>query len=182
MDSLKHLSYALIQQFKKRDEKGLRHLKDTFLNEATMKSSKLFFEVAVIAYVLSKITSKPRLIARQYNSELSRIEKSLNSFAEAVGKYDDAGLLRLLTQVEEDTKALERIDRRFFKDIIYKGRTKLAATMYAQGLSIGIAADMSGIEKQEIQDYAGNTMMFDRIKEEISLEDRIKKARKMLGE
>ncbi len=182
LDSFKHLVFSLLQQFKKRNEKQLRRLKDSFLNEATLKTSKLYFEIAVIAYVLSKISSKPRLIGREYQSELLRIEKSLTEFASGVGKYDDATLLRLLKNVEEDVNALERIDQRFFRDLVSKGRIKLAATMYAQGVSLGVASEISGIEKQEIQEYAGNTMMFDRMKEEVSIGERIKKARKMLGE
>ncbi|NYZ77051.1 hypothetical protein H0O02_01925 [Candidatus Micrarchaeota archaeon] len=182
MESIKHLCSSLLQQFKRRNEKQLRDLKDALLKEATLRSSKLYFEIAVTAYALSKITSKPRLLTREYNGELQRIEKSLGELVDGIGRYDDDGLLRIIKRIEEDMKALERVDRRFFRDVIAKGRTKLAATMYAQGISLGVASEMSGIEKQEVQEYAGSTMMFDRVKEEISIAERIKKARKMLGE
>jgi len=138
--------------------------------------------MAVVAYVLSKITSKPRLTAKEYTNELRAIEKALSEFCAGVGKYDDAALLRILNKVETAVKALEKADRRFIRDLILKGRVKMAATMYAQGVSIGVASEMSGIEKQEIQDYAGNTMMFDRLKEEVKIKERLKKAKKILGE
>jgi hypothetical protein len=37
------------------------------------------------------------------------------------------------------------------------------------------------VEQQEILDYAGETMMFDRLKEEIDIKERMKRARKLLG-
>ncbi len=182
MNSLKQLCSSLLHQFRKRDEKALRRLKNSILDEASLKSSKLFFEIAVIAYVLSKITAKPRLTSKEYRNELTRIEKALNELYNGVGRYDDAGLLKIIRKIEGEIRALEKVDRRYIRDIISKGRVKLAATMYAQGISLGIASELSGIEKQDVQDYAGNTMMFDRMKEEVKLHDRIKKAKRMLGE
>ena len=62
-----------------------------------------------------------------------------------------------------------------------KGRLKVAATMYAQGVSLGLASEMTGIEKQEIMDYAGKTMMFDRVKDEKTVLERIKNARNLIS-
>lgn len=181
LNSLKYLCSSLLQQFKKRHHKKLRRLKDSILNEATLKSSKLYFELALTAYVLSKITSKPRMMTAEYNDELRRIEKALKELVSSVGRRNDAELIRILKKIEKEVRALERVDRRFIRDIITKGRVKLAATMYAQGVSLGAAAELSGVNKLEIQDYAGNTMMFDRVKEEIKIKERLKKAKKILG-
>lgn len=181
MNSLKQLCSSLLHYFRKRDERKLRQLKDTLLEEASLKSSKLYFEIAVIAYVLSKISAKPRFTSKDYKKELYRIERALKELLGGVGRLDDAGLLKILKKIENEIRILEKIDRRYIRDIISKGRVKLAATMYAQGISIGTASEMSGIDKQDIQDYAGNTMMFDRLKEEKKLKERIKKAKKVLG-
>ncbi len=182
MNSLKQLCSSLLQDFRKRKEKRLRRLKDALLNEATLKSSKLYFEIALVAYVLSKITAKPRMLSKEYEDELLRIEATLTELVNGIGKYNDAELLKITKKIEAEVKRLERVDKRFIRDLISKGRVKLAATMYAQGVSLGSAAEMSGIEKQDIQDYAGNTMMFDRVKEEIDVRERLKKAKKILGE
>ncbi|MBI5047018.1 hypothetical protein HZC07_04800, partial [Candidatus Micrarchaeota archaeon] len=56
----------------------------------------------------------------------------------------------------------------------------MAATMYAQGLSLGVSSQTTGLEKQEILDYAGETMMFDRLKDVKDISERMKFARKML--
>lgn len=181
MNSLRQICNLLLRYFRKRDEKKLRRLKNEILDEASLKSSKLYFELAVIAYVLSKITSKPRLTAPEYNKELKNIEKILQELVRAVGRANDTELLKIIKKIDSEIKSLERADRRYVRDLISKGRVKLAATMYAQGISLGAASELSGIEKQDIQDYAGNTMMFDRLKEEMKVRERIKKAKKMLG-
>ena len=181
LKSLKYLCSSLLRNFRKRNEKRLRHLKNELIKEATLKSSKLYFEIAVIAYVLSKITSKPRLMSKEYGNDLRRIEKALRELLNKMGRTDDATLLRIIKEIEKEIKTLEKVDRRFIRDLISKGRLKMAATMYAQGVSLGVASELSGIEKQDIQDYAGNTMMFDRVKEEVSIGERLKKAKKILG-
>ena len=66
-------------------------------------------------------------------------------------------------------------------DLVTKGRLKMAATIYAQGIGLGVAAEVTGLDKQEILDYAGETMMFDRLKEEMTIGDRLKNARKFLS-
>ena len=57
----------------------------------------------------------------------------------------------------------------------------MAATFYAQGMSLGVASEMTGIQKQEILDYAGQTMMFDRLKEEKTIKERMKIARQLIS-
>jgi hypothetical protein len=58
----------------------------------------------------------------------------------------------------------------------------MAATFYAQGMSLGVSSDMTGVEKQEILDYAGQTMMFDRMKEEKTIKERMKIAHQLISE
>ena len=58
----------------------------------------------------------------------------------------------------------------------------MAATFYAQGMSLGVASEMTGMEKQEILDYAGQTMMFDRLKDEKTIKERMRIARQLISE
>ena len=182
MNSLRQICTSLLRYFKSRDDKKLRRLKNTILDEASLKSSRLYFELAVVAYVLSKITAKSRFMAPEYRNELNNIERALQELVRGVGQQNDAELLKTIKKIDSGIRALEKVDRRFIRDLCTKGRVKLAATMYAQGISLGVASELSGIEKQDVQEYAGNTMMFDRVKEEVSSKDRLKKARRILGE
>ncbi|MEM4359311.1 MAG: hypothetical protein QXT45_02150 [Candidatus Bilamarchaeaceae archaeon] len=171
---------SLYNYFRQKREKKLRRLKDDLLDEAIMRNSKLFFELAVLSYVLSKILSRPRFLTEQYVKELNEIERLLGRILAGIGKKTDAELLSIIHEIENVIKHLEREDQRYFRDLITKGRLKMASTMYAKGISLGTAASMSGLDKQEIQEYAGSTLMFDRVKEEIDIKERIKRARRLL--
>lgn len=180
--SVKYLTSSILKAFRKRKDKQLRKLKDALIKEASMTGRKLYFELAVVAYILSKITSKPRLLEAEYQHYLKEIEHAVMELVTGVQRgATDEQLAPLLKKVEKAVLKLERADQRFFRDLVSKGRLKLAATMYAQGLSLGTAAEMSGIEKQDIQDYAGNTLMFDRVKEEVKPTERLKKFRRYAG-
>jgi len=174
------LVFSLYNSFKKRNEKKLRKLHDEFLAEAIMRSSKLFFELGVVSYVLSKILSKPRFLTEKYEDELGRIENLLKQFESGVGKKTDDEFFDIIKKIEVIINNMEAQDRRFFLGLLAKGRVKSAATMYAKGVSLGLSAEMSGVEQQEIQKYAGDSMMFDRLKDEIDIRERVKKARRLL--
>ena len=76
---------------------------------------------------------------------------------------------------------MDEKDRRFVKGILTKGRLKIASTLYAQGISLGNAAEMTGTDKREVLLYAGQTMMFDRLKEKKSMEERMKDLREIFS-
>ena len=99
---------------------------------------------------------------------------------ETAGEFDEAELLLIFKEMEKYIGRLEEKDPRFVVDLVTKGRLKMAATFYAQGMSLGVAAEMTGLDKQEIQDYAGETMMFDRLKDEKGIAERMKTARKLI--
>lgn len=171
---------ALYSNFKKKNEKKLRKTGDDFLSEAIMRNSRLFFEFSVIAYVLSKILSKPRFLTDKYEKELAKIENLLKQIEAGAGKKTDEEFLDLIKKIEVIINSMEAEDKRFFIGLLTKGRLKSAATMYAKGVSLGLAAEISGAGQQEIQKYAGDSMMFDRLKEEMDIRERIKKARKLM--
>lgn len=171
---------ALHNNFKKKNEKKLRKIGDDFLSEAIMRNSRLFFEFSVISYVLSKILSKPRFLTEKYDKELAKIEILLKQMEAGIGKKTDEEFFELIKRIEVIINTMEAEDKRFFLGLLTKGRVKNAATMYAKGVSLGLAAEISGVGQQEIQKYAGDSMMFDRMKEEIDIKERIRKARKLI--
>lgn len=171
---------SLYNNFKGKKERKLRRLKDDFLNEAIIRDSKLFFELSVTSYVLSKILSKPKFLVERYKDELQQIEKHLRKFRDGVGKKSDAQFIVILDEIYKIVKTMEAEDKRFFRDLISKGRVKMAATMYAKGVSVGVACEIGEVDQREMLDYAGETMMFDRVKEEVPIKERVKKARKLL--
>jgi hypothetical protein len=168
--------------FKKRDQRRLRKLNDYVLQDTALDCNKLNFEVAILSYVLSKIVSKPRFLAPDFEPILRDIEFGLHELMRKMKAGNEQEVLNTLKRIESTIGRLDTQDPRFVVSLVTKGKLKMAATFYAQGMSLGIASEMTGMEKQEILDYAGQTMMFDRLKEEKTLRERMKIARQMISE
>lgn len=142
--------------------------------------NKPVYELAVVSYILSKIASKPRFLTSQNRQFLKKIEENIRKLIRSFGREDEKLIFDSFTKINNSISSLEKVDRRFVRDLVSKGKLKTAATMYAQGMSLGLASSMTGMSKQDILDYAGKTMMFDRVKDEISLKDRLKAARRAI--
>jgi hypothetical protein len=179
--TLSSLISSILSAFRKRNQRKLRKLNDEVLRSTALEFNIINFNLAVFSYVLSKIVSKPRYLSRECAGCLKAIEDSLKTLADRIDVSEEREILDLFDELEHGIACLEERDPRFVIGLITKGKLKTAATFYAQGLSLGVAAEMTGLDKQEILDYAGETMMFDRLKEEKSIHERMKAARKLLS-
>lgn len=168
----------VLAAFRKRDPRRLRKLNDEILHTAALQFSPSYFNLAIFSYVLAKIVSKPRLLREEYTDNLRRIEIIFERVSR--GARSEEEFLAIFSELGEAVAALEKEDPRFIVDLVTKGKLKMAATLYAQGMSLGTASEMTGMEKQEILDYAGETMMFDRLMVERNVLERMKYARKMI--
>ncbi len=167
--------------FRKRDGKRLRKLDDAILREASLAYSKKLYYLAVVAYVLSKILGKPRFMDRRFSDRIAAIDSALEELSRCEEKCTDEEFRAHFDSMEKAIKNLEAGDPRFVMDLLSKGKLKVASTLYAQGISLGTAAEITGVEKQEILSYAGHTMMFDRVKEEKTVQDRLKALKELAG-
>lgn len=180
MPPIKDLLSEIASAFKKRDQRKLRKINDKILKGAVLDFNKQVYDLAVLSYVLSKLVSKPRYMRRELEDKMTAIDKAILENVKKVSKMDESGWVSAFQGIEDRIKDLDSEDPRFIRDMMDKGRLKVAATLYAQGLSLGLASEMTGMNKQDIQEYAGKTMMFDRVKEEQSIQERMKNARKLL--
>lgn len=181
MRAITSLASLTAAAFRKRNQRRLRKLNDEVLRMTSLDCNQINFNMAVFSYVLSKIVSKPRYLGKECEPSLKAIEGVLDKLVARLDDGSEEEILAIFSALEKAIAGLEQRDPRFMVDLVTKGRMKMAATFYAQGISLGVAADMTGLEKQEILDYAGETMMFDRLKEEKSIEERMKSARTLLS-
>lgn len=182
LNNLAQIASRILLAFRRRDQRALRKLNDEVLNTITTQCDKLCFRLAVFSYVLSKIVSKPRFLRSEYDAGLKAIERIFQKLVDKMETAGEGEILAVFDELEKAIAHLEEKDPRFVVDLVTKGKLKMAATFYAQGMSLGLAAEMTGLEKQEILDYAGETMMFDRLKTEKSIAERMKVARKLVSE
>ncbi len=174
------MASKVLSAFRKRNQRSLRKLNDAILKSTALHCNLACFNLAVFSYVLSKIVSKPRFLRPEYKAALDGIERVFGRLIERLDSANEAELTQIFSELETAVSRLESKDPRFVVDLVTKGKLKMAATFYAQGASLGVAAEMTGLEKQEILDYAGETMMFDRLKAEKTIGERMKIARKIL--
>jgi hypothetical protein len=180
MPPIKDLLSEIASAFKKRDQRKLRKINDKVLKGAVLEFNKQIYDVAVLSYVLSKLVSKPRYMRRELEEKMTAIDRVIADNVKIVSKMNEEEWISAFQSIEDRINDLDSEDPRFIRDMMDKGRLKVAATLYAQGLSLGLASEMTGMNKQDIQEYAGKTMMFDRVKEEQSIQERMKNARKLL--
>jgi hypothetical protein len=178
--NVKNDAAAVLNAFRKRNQRKLRKLNDALLRALVPNFSKSLFELTVLSYVLSKITSKPRFLGKEYEQKMFAIESKIERLIREYHGKSEEEIAQMFVDIEKAIKDLESGDPRFIVDLITKGNLKVAATVYAQGISLGVASDLTGMNKQDILDYAGKTMMFDRVKEEKTIQDRMQVARRLV--
>lgn len=180
MSPMKEIGIAMYEAFKKRDQRKLRKLNDKILKTAVLEFSRKLYDLSVFSYVLSKIISKPRYVSKEMEKFMEPIEQDLKQMAKSADDYSEEEWKIQVNILEKDIEHLEGEDPRFIISLMQKGKLKVAATLYAQGISLGLASEMTGMNKQDILDYAGKTMMFDRLKEEKGILERVRYLRKLV--
>ena len=164
------------------DVRAMRRINDRCIEETAIKFESSTYLFALISYVLSKIISKPRYYKQKKSKDaLSALSLSLRLCESQAKNADYSGLAATQNKILSSIEEMDEKDRRFVKGILTKGRLKIASTLYAQGISLGNAAEMTGTDKREVLLYAGQTMMFDRLKEKKSMEERMKDLREIFS-
>ena len=172
---LKELTHEVMDAFLKKNQKKMRKTNDKILAELIVSFTKEMFSLAVISYVLSKVLAKPRFYGRAYKEMMKRIMQVLGHMERSSGNPDE--YLVAAGNLDETISEMESEDQRFVKGLTEKGKLKTAAILYAQGMSLSLAAELTGMPKQDIMDYSGKTMMADRVAETLSMQERVKKAK-----
>lgn len=161
-----------------RDIQGLKDITTECSLELALAQEKSFFYTALIAYALSKVMTKPRY-GRHAPVVLRKVGKSLDAASAAAQAGRTAEMEKALENALLAISELEQIDRRFIHDVLEKGRTKIAALLYAEGLSLETAVSLTGAQRYEVLNYSGKTMMADRFGKTLSVRERMKKARSL---
>lgn len=173
-------SKLVLDAFKEHDQQKMRKANDTIMTLSASRFSREMYKLAVYSYVLSKVLSKPRFMSKKYRVTHKEIQAILNSMVRDAKKGDKRAFRVAVKGLRNSIQALESRDSRYIKGMVEKGRLKTAAILYAQGLSLSTASKYTGVEKQEIMDYAGKTRMFDRVKGGKPLDARLDSAREIL--
>jgi len=180
--SLAETSVLIGSALRNHDVRAMRKINSRCVGETTLRFQQPTYNYALITYVLAKILSKPRYFRQGKGKELvSAVDKLLRDGEAAAKEADYATLLSTQGKMLSSMEKLDDEDRRFVKGILQKAKLKIASTLYAQGISLGNASEIAGADKRELLLYAGQTMMFDRLKEKKSIEERMKELREIFS-
>ena len=170
----------LYAAFRDKDIRQLRQINDRSASSIAVQFDQSLYDISILSYILAKLVSKPRFWSNpDSKAKLASVRTILREATEQSRRGDSAAVAGSLAAAFAQIRKIESADRRFISDFEQKARLKLASTLYAQGFSLGNAASITGIEKREILSYAGKTMMFDRLKSEVSMNERLKRIRKI---
>ena len=180
--SLSETAVLIGSSLRNHDVRAMRKINDRCIDETALKFQQPTYNYALIAYVLAKILSKPRYFQQGKAKEtLSGIDKQLRVCEGAAKAADYDALLVSQGKILSSMEKMDDEDRRFVKGIMQKAKLKIASTLYAQGISLGNASDITGADKRELLLYAGQTMMFDRLHEKKGMEQRMKELREIFS-
>lgn len=158
------------------DIKKLREINNE-CEKNVLIDEKLFFSLALLSYTLSKILQKSRF---KNPALYQKIKIKLSEGFQFAKNADEIALINTIWKILDIITNFDEKDKRYVISIIEKGRTKIAASLYAQGLSLSRVVNITGAQKQEVLNYSGKTIMSDRVGKTISVKERLKTAKEIL--
>ncbi|MEM0438377.1 MAG: hypothetical protein QXU54_03710 [Candidatus Micrarchaeia archaeon] len=163
---------------KSRNIRGLRELSNTFTQDLLIYQDQLYLTLALSSIVLAKMIEKPRFWKyEEWKDIVFSIEESVGSCVAMCDAQDKQGIQGVFKDVLDQLVHVEKKDLRHVNTIVEQGRVKIGALLYAQGLSLGNAAALSGASKESIQQYSGGTLISDRFGKTYSIAERIRNVR-----
>ncbi len=148
---------ALLKAFEKNDTLQMKEIAEKSAAEALVKSDSLEAKTSIIAYALAKIMEKPRIAKTDVWKE------AYVELKDKLRQPSDENLNFVIAEIEK----LSRNFGRFMQDAVQKARIKTATQMYAHGASIGVAVQLTGAERIELQSYIGETKIHQKYRSSV---------------
>jgi hypothetical protein len=182
---VKPLAYDLSETIRLLNEDRaleMRGLGNRLIKESAFENNYGKAELGVVAYVLHKMQTKGHFIRNPKWRRLKQdVIEGLNSaFMEA--KMDNK--IAFIAKLKKTINSIENIDNElgnYAQSMLEKARVKQASLAYSYGLSIPTAAQLTGADKKELQNYIGFTTMHDEETESKSIKERVIELKTLIG-
>lgn len=160
------------------DVAGLRKASTAAADATALDDGEETFCVALVSYVLSKLISKQHYWdIREKRRFMRGVQRKVAACEAAVAKGRMRAYMRGMHEILSGMRRLELADARFVSGLESKGRTKLAARLYARGFSLSKAVSLTSTNKRDLLAYSGRTLMVDRSGRTKPLSERLRGAR-----
>ncbi|VVC71706.1 Uncharacterised protein [uncultured archaeon] len=162
------------------DVAGLRRVSTAATDATALDDGEETFNIALVSYMLSKLLSKQHYWDIREKRRFMRATQAKIASSKELARRGKIKLyLRKMHEILADMRRLELADERFVSGLESKGRTKLAARLYAQGFSLSKAVSLTSAHKRDLLAYSGRTLMSDRSGRTMALDERLRRARKV---
>ncbi|MFH0961791.1 MAG: hypothetical protein V1820_03850 [archaeon] len=154
--------------------KKMKDIANHVLKDVPFTRDPVSIKISVICYSLSKVFNKDyyRKDEMRWRDFVIDLRNDLRISLEEPQKLDE---------VLADIKKLDESVGRFVSQVTDKALSKKASTLYAYGLSLGTATNLTGASKWDVLKEVGQTKMSDEQKQSFSLLERFKLAKEILG-
>lgn len=164
----------LIKYIKEKNVMRLRELSNNAIEQVVLTENKNLVYISLISYAFSKLLSKPHLEKKQWQILQKHVMRELE-------KKEKLELI--LKEIIQDVSRFDISTGNYLLDLIEKARIKQASRIYAMGLSLGRAAYLTEVDKEQLLAYVGATKIHDRpFTKSKTVKERYKIMRKILEE
>ncbi|MGI6589848.1 MAG: hypothetical protein ACOX1V_04275 [Candidatus Iainarchaeum sp.] len=181
---MKPLEYDIgevIKLFEANKVFDLRGLSSRVIREAALNNDYAKAELGVIAYALHKIESKQHFVnSPQWGRLKQSVLTDLKNAQIAIKQNNTKAFLESLKKVIQHITKIDSQLGNYAIGIYEKGKVKQASLAYSYGLSIAQAAQLTGANKKELQEYIGATTMHDEELEIKNMGQRVNELKKIL--
>jgi len=159
----------------------LRSLSDQTIHSSSIFQDENTISIAIVSYSLSKVFERKRY--KMYNDWKIFYETCVNNLNKAKESLEKNNINDYKTFIKNILNVIEKLSsnlKKYVKEVIEKAEIVKGSRLYEHGISIGRTAELLGISKWELMDYAGKTGIAD-VEESKSLpiDNRLKFARSL---
>ncbi|MCC7552582.1 hypothetical protein KO317_02865 [Candidatus Micrarchaeota archaeon] len=168
------------QAFKNKNVNLLKKVQYECIEHLAIEFNNTVYTLAVLCYMLSKMTSKPRYW--QNKGIINYLKKIENSLDNVIQNYqNEEKITKALQDIIKTIHTLDIHDKKYVYNLIEGAKIKIGSSLYAKGMTLGVASDLSGADRIEIMQYVGKTTIYENMKEPIEIKERIERVRKIFG-
>ncbi|MFH0986996.1 MAG: hypothetical protein V1911_03000 [Candidatus Micrarchaeota archaeon] len=171
-----------ITGFDANDAFYLREQSNELIERAMITGDSHLVKLSLISYGLSKLVRKPHLMkSDEWGKFKSKMIDELKEAVKEPNTLEQAD--RVLDSITEKISAFDKEMGNYMADVMQQARVKQASRVYSLGVSLSKAAELTGVQKNELFDYIGITKIHERpFTQTLDLKTRYKKAREVFGE
>ena len=165
----------------RRGSASLKMYADEAAEIALLERDERFVILASLAYSFAKFHEKTYIESSKELDSLSEsVQFELAKASELLEHDNEKEFTKNLEGAEKMVRDLSASLGRYIINLTYKSRLKAAARMYSHGASLGVAALLCKVDKDELANYIGHTTIPDKY-ETVSVRERMGKVFGALG-